>query len=241
MEEIKGSYLSSLRVNEQIGLLKQVITILRKFNVSTLELEAELLRLEGSTDQFEKSTSVLSEKEKTLELEEADGVVDAFVSSMKGYLKSLARNPKPEKNQPAGYLLGIFQQQGWGVEALPYEAESAVISKVDGIFKSNAAAAKALKDAMAEPFWDDVMEAEAKFLEIQQKRVVSAAEKATVMSSVVARREAQNACKALFKKINAFATVSPKPEYGQMINQINEIIEGKRAQLLARHTLAGKK
>lgn len=241
MEEIKGSYLSSLRVNEQIGLLKQVIAVLRTFNVSTLELEAELLRLEGSTDQFEKSTSVLSEKEKTLELEEADGVVDAFVSSMKGYLKSLARNPKPEKNQPATYLLGIFQQQGWEVEALPYKAESAVISKVDGIFKSNAAAAKALKDAMAEPFWDDVMEAEAKFLEIQQKRVVSAAEKATVMSSVVARREAQNACKALFKKINAFATVSPKPEYGQMINQINEIIEGKRAQLLARHTLAGKK
>ena len=95
MNKINGAYLKNLRVNEQIGVLKQIVSVLKSFNVSTLELEAELAQLESTTEQFEISTSVHSEKEKTAEMVAADAEVDGFLSSFKGYLKSFSRNPKP--------------------------------------------------------------------------------------------------------------------------------------------------
>ncbi|WP_156121615.1 hypothetical protein [Alistipes sp. ZOR0009] len=38
--------------------------------------------------------------------------------------------------------------------------------------------------------------------------------------------------------MDAFAVVSAKPEYGAIINQINEVIEAKRTLLFARTTRA---
>lgn len=238
MTKIKGSYLTSLRVNEQIGVLKQIISVLKSFNVSTLELEAELARLESTTEQFEVSTSVLSEKEKTAEMVAADAEVDGFLSSFKGYLKSFSRNPRPELHVPAQRLISIIGQQGWNIENMPYEAESAVISKLNTIFTTDADAIKAIKDLNAEGFWSDVMTAEAKFLNLQKARVVATSEKADVVSPIAAGKEAREACYALFKKVDAFAVVSAKPEYGAIINQINEIIEAKRTLLFARTTRA---
>lgn len=238
MTKIKGSYLTSLRVNEQIGVLKQIVSVLKSFNVSTLELETELARLESTTEQFEVSTSVLSEKEKTAEMVAADAEVDGFLSSFKGYLKSFSRNPRPELHVPAQRLISIIGQQGWNIENMPYEAESAVISKLNTIFTTDADAIKAIKDLNAEGFWSDVMTAEAKFLNLQKARVVATSEKADVVSPIAAGKEAREACYALFKKVDAFAVVSAKPEYGAIINQINEIIEAKRTLLFARTTRA---
>lgn len=238
MNKINGAYLKSLRVNEQIGVLKQIVSVLKSFNVSTLELEAELARLESTTEQFEVSTSVLSEKEKTAEMVAADAEVDGFLSSFKGYLKSFSRNPRPELHVPAQRLISIIGQQGWNIENMPYEAESAVISKLNTIFTTDADAIKAIKDLNAEGFWSDVMTAEAKFLNLQKARVVATSEKADVVSPIAAGKEAREACYALFKKVDAFAVVSAKPEYGAIINQINEIIEAKRTLLFARTTRA---
>ena len=238
MTKIKGSYLTSLRVNEQIGVLKQIVSVLKSFNVSTLELEAELARLESTTEQFEVSTSVLSEKEKTAEMVAADAEVDGFLSSFKGYLKSFSRNPRPELHVPAQRLISIIGQQGWNIENMPYEAESAVISKLNTIFTTDADAIKAIKDLNAEGFWSDVMTAEAKFLNLQKARVVATSEKADVVSPIAAGKEAREACYALFKKVDAFAVVSAKPEYAAIINQINEVIEAKRTLLFARTTRA---
>jgi len=238
MNQIKGSYLKNLRVDEQIGVLKQIISVLKSFNVSTLELEAELVRLESTTTQFEVSTSTLSEKEKTAEMVAADAEVDGFLGSFKGYIKSLSRNPKPELNVPARRLISIIEQQGWDVESMSYEAESSVISKLNTIFTTDADAVKSLKDLNAEVFWSDVMTAEAKFLNIQKARVVATSEKADVVSPIAAGKDAREACYALFKKVDAFAVVSAKPEYAAIINQINEIIEAKRTQLFARTTRA---
>ncbi|TCN63083.1 DUF6261 family protein [Acetobacteroides hydrogenigenes] len=238
MNKIKGSYLKNLRVDEQIGVLKQIISVLKSFNVSTLELEAELARLESTTKQFEVSTSTLSEKEKTAEMVAADGEVDGFLGSFKGYLKSLSRNPKPELHVPARRLISIIEQQGWDVEDMSYEAESSVISKLNTIFTTDADAISSLKALNAEVFWSDVMVAEAKFLNIQKVRVVATSEKAGVISPITAGKDAREACYALLKKVDAFAVVSAKPEYAAIISQINEIIDAKRAQLFARTTKA---
>lgn len=238
MTKIKGSYLTSLRVNEQIGVLKQIVSVLKSFNVSTLELEAELAQLESTTEQFEVSTSVLSEKEKTAEMVAADAEVDGFLSSFKGYLKSFSRNPKPDRHVPARRLISIIGQQGWDVEDMPYEAESSVIGKLNTIFTTDPEATSSLKDLNAEELWADVMVAEAKFLNLQKSRVVAASEKADVVSPIAAGKKAREACYALFKKVDAFAVVSAKPEYGAIINHINEVIEAKRTLLFARTTRA---
>lgn len=238
MNKIKGSYLKSLRVDEQIGVLKQIISVLKSFNASTLELEAELARLESTTAQYEVSTATLSEKEKTAEMVAADGEVDGFLGSFKGYIKSLSRNPKPERHVPARRLISIVEQQGWDIEDMPYEAESSVISKLNTIFTTDAEAISSLKALNGEGFWGDVMTAEAKFLNLQKARVVATSDKADVVSPIAAGRDAREACYALFKKVDAFAVVSAKPEYAAIINQINEVIEAKRTQLFARTTRA---
>lgn len=164
-----------------------------------------------------------------------DGERDGYIGSFKGYVKSFARNPKPELNEPGRCVMRTIEEQGWAVESMTLEAESTAISKINDLFTSR----QELKDAFVKmnlkPFWDDVMGAESKFLVMQGTRTSAYAAKG-IESPVEVGRLTRLQCTKLTSRINSFAEVSKKPEYNQIILKINPIVEEKVKQLEARTT-----
>lgn len=227
--------MSRLHVDEQIGLLRQMIAVLKSFDVKTLELEAELAELEHRTNRFESTSTVITEKEKTEEMVRLDGELDGYVGSFKGLVKSYSRNPKDEIRVPALTIVRTIEEQGWDIEHMPYDAEVTTISKIDALFTSKPELVSALAKLALNPFWDDVMATRTKFLTIQNART-QAYGAMDPDSPIEAGREARDQYLKLANRINAFAEISSKPEYNQIISQLNPLIEAKVKLLDARET-----
>jgi hypothetical protein len=236
--KLKGSYLSRLHVDEQIGLLRQMIAVLKSFDVKTLELEAELAELaelERCTNRFESTSTVITEKEKTEEMVRLDGELDGYVGSFKGLVKSYSRNPKDEVRVPALTIVRAIEEQGWDIEEMSYDAEVTTISKIDGLFTTKPELVSALAKLAVKPFWDDVVTTKTKFLAVQNARTQAYGAK-NPESPVQAGRQARDQYNQLADRINAFAQISAKPEYNQIIAQLNALIEAKAKLVEARET-----
>ena len=227
--------MSQLHVDEQIGLLRQMIAVLKSFDVKTLELEAELAELERRTNRFETTSTVITEKEKTEEMVRLDGELDGYVGSFKGLVKSYSRNPKDEVRVPALTIVRTIEEQGWNIEHMPYDAEVTTISKIDTLFTSKPELVSALAKLALKPFWDDVMATRTKFLIIQNART-QAYGTMDPESPVQAGRQARDQYLKLANRINAFAEISSKPEYNQIIMQLNPLIEAKVKLMDSRET-----
>lgn len=233
--KLKGARMSQLHVDEQIGLLRQMIAVLKSFDVKTLELEALLAELERRTNRFESTSTVITEKEKTEEMVRLDGELDGYVGTFKGLVKSYSRSPKDEIRVPAVTIVRTIEEQGWDIEHMPYDAEVTTISKIDALFTSKPELVSALAKLSLNPFWDDVMDIRAKFLTVQNARTQAYGIK-DPESPVEAGRQARDQYLKLANRINAFAEISSKPEYNQIILQLNPLIEAKVKLLEARQT-----
>ncbi|WP_320052781.1 DUF6261 family protein [uncultured Acetobacteroides sp.] len=227
--------MSRLHVDEQIGLLRQMIAVLKSFDVKTLELEAELSELERRTNRFESTSTVITEKEKTEEMVKLDGELDGYVGSFKGLVKSYSRNPKDEIRVPALAIVRAVEEQGWDIEEMSYDAEVTTISKIDALFTSKPELVSALAKLGVKTFWDDVMATRAKFLAVQNARTQAYGTK-DPESPVQTGRQARDQYLKLANRINAFAQISSKPEYNQIISQLNPLIEAKVKLIDSRET-----
>lgn len=233
--KIHGSYLWMLRVDEQIGLLRQIVTILKGFDIKALGLEEQVVELENLIKRFEAASTVSSEREKSLAMEALDNDVDGFVTFFKSQVKSYAQNPKAELSAPGGLILHSLKEQGWNIEDMPYDAESAAIGKLNILFTMKPELVEAITKLNLKPFWDDVMAAEAKFLAMQGARTQAYGLKVKDSSTLVGR-SLRASYQKLSRRIDAFAEVSDKPEYDKIIQLVNAVVEPKVQQLGARRT-----
>lgn len=233
--KLKGARIVHFRVDEQIGILRQILAVLKSFDLKLLELEAQVAELERLLDLYEKTSTVVTEKEKTEAMRALDAELDAYISSFKGLVKSYARNPKDDVRIPALALMRTLEEQGWNVEDLSYDAESTTVSKLNTLFTTKTELADSLVRLTLKPLWDDVMEAEAKFLAMQGARTQAYGAKSEE-SPVEVGRQTRSQYSKLADRINAFAVVSAKPEYNNIIQLLNPIIEAKVQQLEARQT-----
>lgn len=233
--KLKGSYLKRFRVDEQIGILRQILSVLKGFDLKSLELEAQVVELERLLDLYEKTSTVVTEKEKTEAMRALDAELDAYLGSFKGLVKSYSRNPKDEVRVPALALMRAIEEQGWNIEDMSYEAESTAVSKLNTLFTSKAELADSLVKLGLNPIWGDVVEVEAKFIAMQGARTQAYGTKSTE-SPVEVGKQTRNQYTKLADRINAFSEVSAKPEYKQLILLLNPIIEAKVQQLEARQT-----
>ncbi len=241
MKKIKSISLSSLRVEEDFGFLKLIVSETGHLGNGPGEgeptaLTASIDSLKKAVDNYDEALKDSAAVPSSAIAAEADAARDNAWRGANNYLKAMTAHPTDEVSAAASEVKSLFDKYG-DPTTLPQTEES-------GIFHNLLQDLKAIdngkRSAIAFEAWLENLEScESAFLAaVSQRTTEEAARQVGVVKE--RRKEADEAYRLLVEKVNALAIVNGDADYATFIDRVNVIIDRQKAVMKARATNAKK-
>lgn len=254
MKKIKSISLSSLRVEEDFGFLKLILSetpnlpedegddndrpVIESFSAkASSPLATSTASLEAAVNAFDDALKDSATIPSTAIAAEADTARDNAWRGANNYLKAMTAHPTGEVRQAAAEAKTLFDKYG-DPTTLPQTEESGILHN---LLQDLKAIDSGKLTSLAFDAWLANLEtSETAFLSAVSQRTeeVAARQVGIVKES---RQAADNAYRSFTELVNALAVVNGEAPYATFIDHVNAIIDRQKTVLKTRDTNSKKK
>lgn len=239
MTKISSLNVSSLRIEEDFGFMKQV-----KAELETITDEAARTAVKPTEDAFTVAFNAFDDALKLAATSpsastaaEADYRRDRSWSASNAYVSAMANHPTEATAQAARRVKEVYDRYG-NPTSLPQTEESGVLHNLLQDLK--ALSSEDVATVAFQPWLTDLEAAEDAFLAAARERTAQDAAR-VVGASTDARKAMDNAYRALVDRVNALAVVNGPEAYATFIDHMNALIDRQKTVLKARSTTNARK
>ena len=232
---IKTTYIKRMRTGETQTLATRVLKCLKPFDLPTLMLHDLNSRLESSTDLLSQVLVKYQHTDKTKALKLADEVRDDSFVAFRKSLAAVALRRDQEKAARANRLLDLIRQHGWDIHKMNYADESSHLVDLLQTIANSPEFSDDVAFLKHNDHLDELKLAQDEFETILLDRNQVTANELEANGGDAAKQVKED-CMMLFQAIDSLYAISKKPEYMQMANQINEIVDAQIQVIRARIT-----
>ncbi len=232
---IRKAYPYRMHTGETQTFGSRVLKCIETFDLAGLMLLVLFNKLKDSVETLTQVLVKYQAIDKTKALKASDEVRDdAFVSFRKS-LASIALRRDKKKAALANKLLDIIRQHGWDIHAMNYAEESSHLTNLIKTIKGSPELMSAVTELGLTDHLEEIVVAQMEFEAILLDRDQSEANQLEINGSN-ASKVVKADCIKLFQAIDSLYTISQKPEYLQMANLINEVVDAQAQVIRARIT-----
>ena len=236
---IKTTYIKRMRTGETQTLATRVLKCLKPFDLPSLMLLDLNNRLEDSTNLLSQVLVKYQHTDKTKALKLADEVRDDSFVAFRKTLAAIALRRDQEKAARANRLLDLIRQHGWDIHKMNYADESSHLVDLLQNIANSPVFSNDITTLLLNDHLNELKLAQDEFEIILLDRNQVTANELDANGGDAAKQVKED-CMMLFQAIDSLYTISKKPEYMQMANQINEIVDAQTQVIRARITRTDK-
>ena len=232
---IRRFYPYRMRTGEVQTFGSRVLKSIESFDLAGLMLLVLFNKLKDSVELLTQVLVKYQEIEKTKALKASDEVRgNAFLAFRKS-LASIALRRNKEKATLANKLLDFIRQYGWDIQNMTYAEESSHLTDLIKNIKASPEQMAAIAALGLTDHLEEIQVAQQEFEAILMDRDQSDASQLEINGSNTSKVVKAD-CANLFQAIDSLYTISQKPEYLQMANLINEVVDAQAQVIRARIT-----
>jgi len=237
---IRTSYINRMRTGEAQTFGSRVLKCMETFDLAGLMLLVMFTKLTNSVELLSQVLVKYKHIDKTKALKLSDEIRDNCFLAFRKALASLALRRDQIKAARSNKLLDVIRQHGWDIHNMSYSDESSHLTDLIQNIEGTPELASALISLGLTDLLEELKATQAEFETLYHDRAQSAAMMLDT-NGRNASKEVINDCMKLFQVIDSLYIVHQKPEYLQMAELINEVVDSQAQVIRARITRATEK
>ena len=229
-----------MHTDESQNFGRRVLTCIENFDLNVLQLVVLANKLKASVTLLAQVLVTLKYTDKTKAMKEKSRQRGEIFVSLRKMLEAITLQRNQANADLANMLLDVIRQHGWDLHTLSYAKQSSRIADLINHIETNQSLSLAITTLNLSELLAELKLAQSEFETIEQSRTILNADKPATTGST-ASKEVKDTCVELFQAIDSLYNLTQKPEYLEMANRINEVVDAQAQIIRTRITRAAEK
>jgi len=221
------------KIDEQISFCQTVLEIFKNHDAEALLIKALHDQLIAAVEAAQLAAEGNRGSALTSGLQEREHIRDEALVGYRNHIEAGTHRTNPEWVENSELLVHLYRTFGWSFHVESNVVQTSRIAEMDKILKSDRKYQAALTNTQSTEWWDDVLTANAQYIEMEARR---SAEYANDANNATVYKELREAYQKLADMLNAVYKVQGGAAIEQIALSINQKADEYKARIKARTT-----